>query len=267
MKNEVLKLLQDPYTQDKLEFENGMLINPNNGRQYCCANEYYSFVADEEISGNNKKYSSLYDKISWIYNIANKIYFFFKFGNEYKARSEYLNELEIKNGDKVLEVSIGTGDNLPYLNQNSYFYGIDISKGMLNMAVKHLRKWKIPAYLFRCQAERLPFEDNTFDVVFHIGGINYFNDKQQAIHEMIRVAKPGTKLMIVDETEKCISEIYQKNPFSKKYYQDTSEAMVPLELVPPTMEDIAVNIVNDGLFYCITFRKPAQIDLDKKEIV
>jgi len=38
-------------------------------------------------------------------------------------------------------------------------------------------------------------------VVFHFGGINFFNDKAAAIREMIRVAKPGTKFVIGDENE------------------------------------------------------------------
>lgn len=33
-----------------------------------------------------------------------------------------------------------------------------------------------------------------FDTVFHVGGINFFNDRARAISEMIRVARPGTKL-------------------------------------------------------------------------
>ena len=40
-----------------------------------------------------------------------------------------------------------------------------------------------------------------FDVVFHMGGINFFNDKAQALQEMVRVAKPETKFVIVGETE------------------------------------------------------------------
>ena len=256
MTDEVLHILQDPYTKHKLELQQGTLINQECQKEYPYKNGYYSFVSGKELNGNNKKYSRLYSKFAFIYTLANRVYFFFKFGSEFKARSEYLNELDIKDNAKVLEVSIGTGDNLLYLNHRARFYGIDISKKMLTTAVKHLLKWKIPTFLGRCEAENLPFKDNVFDVVFHIGGINYFNDKQKAIHEMIRVAKPGTKLMIVDETEKCVEKIYQCTPLSKKYFPDVSAAAAPVHLVPPEMQDISVKIVNDGLFYCITFKKP-----------
>ncbi|MGC3979367.1 MAG: methyltransferase domain-containing protein [Paludibacteraceae bacterium] len=66
--------------------------------------------------------------------------------------------------------------------------------------------------LVHCEAESLPFEDASFDVVFHCGELNYYNDKQKAITEMIRVTKPGTKILIVDETDKLVKENYQKNP-------------------------------------------------------
>jgi ubiquinone/menaquinone biosynthesis C-methylase UbiE len=72
------------------------------------------------------------------------------------------------------------------------------------LAKKLLKRWKINGTLVHCEGENLPFADNSFDVVFHCGGINFFNDKQKAILEMIRVAKPGTKLQIVDETERLI---------------------------------------------------------------
>jgi ubiquinone/menaquinone biosynthesis C-methylase UbiE len=40
-------------------------------------------------------------------------------------------------------------------------------------------------------AERLPFADRTFDVVFHVGGINFFDQPAVAVREMVRVARAG----------------------------------------------------------------------------
>ena len=55
------------------------------------------------------------------------------------------------------------------------------------------------ADLFLGFAEQLPFEGDTFDVVFHTGSINVFEDRRRAIEEMVRVAKPGTRIVISDE--------------------------------------------------------------------
>ena len=64
--------------------------------------------------------------------------------------------------------------------------------------------------LVHCNAEDLPFADNMFDVVFHVGGINFFSDQQKAINEMLRVAKPSTKIMIADEITDFIQQQYKK---------------------------------------------------------
>ena len=68
----------------------------------------------------------------------------------------------------------------------------------------------------------MPFEDNSFDIVFHVGGINFFNDKTAAIREMIRVSKKGTKILISDETADFIEKQFKKSKFTKKYFQDSA---------------------------------------------
>ena len=67
--------------------------------------------------------------------------------------------------------------------------------------------------LVNCAAEDLPFIDQSFDVVLHVGGINFFSDKKRAIEEMIRVAKPSTKIMIADENFRLHRFAVQKEPF------------------------------------------------------
>ena len=67
--------------------------------------------------------------------------------------------------------------------------------------------------LVQCPAEELPFADNTFDIVFHNGGINFFNDKALAISEMLRVAKIGSELLIADETADFVEPNTRKASF------------------------------------------------------
>jgi len=47
---------------------------------------------------------------------------------------------------------------------------------MLRQCRKRIERTKRPAALFHGEAERLPFAGDSFDVVFHVGGINFFND-------------------------------------------------------------------------------------------
>jgi ubiquinone/menaquinone biosynthesis C-methylase UbiE len=86
----------------------------------------------------NKKYRKLYDRI--VPDLSTRAYANFRSGGEGKRRTEYLNELEIKEGADVLEVSIGTGANLRYLPRTARFFGVDISRGMLKQCKKKLRR-------------------------------------------------------------------------------------------------------------------------------
>jgi ubiquinone/menaquinone biosynthesis C-methylase UbiE len=105
-------------------------------------------------------------------------------------------------------------------------------------------------------AELLPFRDGVFDVVFHFGGINFFNDKGAAIREMIRVAKPGTKSVIGDENE-TLAQKYEKLAVTGEFYGGRKEAIfAPVDLLPPEMQDVRVRDIAGGDLYCLSFRKP-----------
>jgi ubiquinone/menaquinone biosynthesis C-methylase UbiE len=170
---------------------------------------------------------------------------------------QYLRLLEIKPGDSVLETSVGTGLNYQLLPRDIKRFGLDLSAEMLANCQTNLRRWDMDAELFQGNAERLPFADNSMDVVYHAGGINFFNDKARAIREMIRVAKPGSLLLIADETEKHVKDAYQNMPITSGYFKDgQGNASAPADLVPPDMLDVHVESVWDGRFYALTFRKP-----------
>lgn len=214
-----------------------------------------SYINKQGLTGDNLKFAKLYDRIAWFYHRIGRIFYWIKFGSERKFREQFLKFLTIKDNDLVLETSVGTADNFRFLNKGANYYGVDISFKMLKKAKKHVKSWGIKATLVHCEAEKLPFHDNSFDVVYHCGGINFYNDKQAAVNEMIRVAKPGTRLMIVDETEKTVKEIYHKG-YKKEYY-NIEKAVIHTAYIPKDMLNINVDIVCKGYMYVITFDKPS----------
>ncbi|HHX73502.1 MAG TPA: class I SAM-dependent methyltransferase [Firmicutes bacterium] len=131
-----------------------------------------------------------YDLLSPFYNFVTKTAISLMGAAEAEVRREYLCELEIAPGMHVLEVSVGTGSNICLLPRGAFYYGLDISRGQLRQCAKNLRRLQLSARLILGEAEHLPFRDNSFDVVFHMGGINFFSDPPQAVREMLRVAKP-----------------------------------------------------------------------------
>ena len=256
MESEVLSILCDPDTRYAFELDGNTLRNTATGRVYPIRDGIPLFVST--VTGPNLKYQHLYDRIAPGYDLAERLYRWVARKPDY--RPEYLRELEITEGSRVLEVSVGTGANLRYLPESIDFYGLDLSWGMLKKCQSNLMRWHRRAHLFHGEAERLPFQVESFDCVFHVGGINFFTDKTRAIKEMIWVAKPGTKIVIVDETEKTVRDHYQKSPAIRSHFEPGSEKVFcPIDLIPPEMTEIKAREIAAGKLYCLTFRKPLKV--------
>ncbi len=261
MKPDTLSLLASPGGREPLQWVSACaadadspeaLVSAVSGTRFPLRDGIPVFVQDSDVTGANRKYRDLYDAFSPFYDLSQRLFYAFR-GGEAEARGGYLREIEIKPGDRVLEVSVGTGANLRLLPPVATYYGLDLSWGQLRQCRQVLRRTGREAELFLGEAENLPFQDEVFDVVFHFGGINYFNDKRRAITEMIRVAKPGTKIVIADETEK-IAKRYER---VSAFYQDRTEVIsAPVDLVPPEMLDVKAREIRCGELYCLTFRKP-----------
>lgn len=217
------------------------------------------FIQPQELAGMNKAFARLYDWFSWIYRAFSKVAFAYIGMTEEKARREVTDRLD-PHGGRILEVSIGPGVNLPYLVGRpdvGAIYGLDISLGQLSRCRAYLarRGWNVQLDLGN--AEHLPYQDNSFAGVFHIGGINFFNDKQKAIAEMIRVARPGARILIADETEKGAQGYEKFIPgFKESFGKERAPIQPPIDLVPSEMLEPRVFDIWKGWLYCIEFRKP-----------
>lgn len=218
------------------------------------------FAPYEELTGLNQRFARLYDWFSYVYRPFSKIALFLIGGSEHKMRREITDRLE-PHGGHVLEVSIGPGVNLPYLVGQpgvGGVCGLDISVGQLKQCRAYTKEKSWDVDLFQGDAEALPFKDNSFEGVLHLGGINFFNDKKKAIEEMIRVARPGSKIVIGDETERGADGYELVLPGFIQSFKGKREAVIaPIDLIPAEMEEIRLDTnVWRGWFYCIEFRKP-----------
>lgn len=271
MKRSTLEMLCCPRCHGSLQLGdgggNGTILE---GELLCAACEQVyairqgiaCFVDPQELEGLNRRFARAYDFYSPVYALVTRIAFL-AFGGDRKARKEILDHLEL-NGGRVLEVSIGPGVNLPYLFESpdvGQVYGLDISAGQLARCRRLTTKRGWPVDLFQATAETLPFKPESFDSVFHIGGINFFSGKKRAIDEMIRVARPGCKIVIADESERVARSVGRIPGFSTSDRGRQPDTAVPIELVPETMAEIQVHDIwrAHGQYhgYCLAFRKPA----------
>lgn len=216
------------------------------------------FIKAEELAGLNRRFARLYDWFSYLYLPASQIAGFFgRFVGV--SRHDLLKHLEL-GGGRVLEVAIGPGVNLPYMYELpgvQEVFGLDISLGQLQRCQSYCRKHGWAVDLFLGMAEALPFRDESFDSLLHFGGINFFSDKKKAIEEMIRVARPGTKIVIGDETEK-VARAYEKilPGFSRSFEGKRETVVAPVDLVPKEMEEVRLSTLWRDAIYVLEFRKP-----------
>jgi SAM-dependent methyltransferase len=228
---------------------------------YPVRNGIASLVYTTENTLPDRRFARFYDWLSLAYGPLTKLGFL-PFGGDRKARMEILDRLEL-GGGQVLEVSVGTGSNLPYLFESQDVgdvFGLDISPGQLECCRRFVKKRGWVVNLFHGTAEALPFKAESFDSVFHIGGINFFSEKKRAIEEMIRVARPGSRIVIADESERAARALSRIPGFARGPGGNRLDTSVPVHLVPDAMEEVEIRGIwkAHGRYhgYCLEFRKP-----------
>jgi len=113
---------------------------------------------------------------------------------------EMIQMLRINDTDFILDVATGTGE--PGLTiatelKNGKVVGVDLAEEMLLVAKeKAAIRGIINFETVCCDVSALPFDDNTFDAISCRLGIMFFPDIQLALGEMVRVLKPGGRLVI-----------------------------------------------------------------------
>lgn len=261
MKPETIDILCCPQCKDDLAFagpsdspgnSHGSLLCRNCGKEFADAEGYYDFLGETGLKYSGKREQIVRTLYAKVYTPVNNFLFLFC-GGARNARREVMSRLDLKDNYSVLETGMGAGENYLWMNgkaKNLQFYGIDIQKQMMEHCMENTKKWRIQAELFRADATDLPFKNEKFDVVFHLGAINLFPDKRKAIEEMIRVARPGTRIVIADETDKA-ARLF--NVFTGA----NDKVTPPIDLVPANMVNKTLEIIWRGYGYLITFTKPA----------
>ncbi len=110
-----------------------------------------------------------------------------------------IERMNIRPGERILDVGIGTGLSLDLYPRHSRVVGIDISEGMLGKAQDRCRHYGYDfASLAVADALHLPFADASFDHVFVTHVITVVSDPVRLIDEMRRICKVGGKIVIVN---------------------------------------------------------------------
>jgi SAM-dependent methyltransferase len=151
------------------------------------------------LDGRNRIVAAFYDGPGWRRFQPWEQGFLVLQGGARRARMQILRHVleDARPDATVLEVGIGDGENLPLLPTGWTVHGVDIARTRLEACIA--RHPTMAGRLALAEAERLPFDDATFDACWTIGGFTYFGDHEAALREMRRVTRPGGPVVVADE--------------------------------------------------------------------
>ncbi len=136
--------------------------------------------------------NAVYENIAWFYDAA--------FGKMlHPGRVDAIHRMSITPGDRILEVGVGTGMNVPLYPEHAIVTGIDLSDSMLERAYERVdRRGLSNVRLLRMDAGAMSFPDESFDIVYAPYLINVVPDPLQVAREMWRVCKPGGRIILLN---------------------------------------------------------------------
>ena len=192
------------------------------------------------------------------YDWANRVAALLRGTSPARERRKPVRRLNLKTGDRVLEVSVGTGTNLsliaPRIGDGGRIVGLDISRGMLGVCVGKMKGKGVTGELVEGEAAHLPFADGAFDAVFHHGGIAEFGDRGGAIAEMYRVVKPGGRVVVCDVGVPEDGRVSLINRLLLRFQPEYNQPP-PMDLVPGEARDVSLRWYFRGAWYMIAFAK------------
>ncbi|MFI5390450.1 MAG: bifunctional demethylmenaquinone methyltransferase/2-methoxy-6-polyprenyl-1,4-benzoquinol methylase UbiE [Bacteriovoracales bacterium] len=152
------------------------------------------------ISTRKNESYKIFDEIAYTYDFLNH---FLSFGIDLYWRKKFLKNLPEIEKISVLDLATGTGDVPIVLAKEPRIVsvkGIDRSKKMVALGNFKITKKNLSkkVTLEMGDGVEIPFPDNTFDLVTISFGIRNFSDPQKSLNNILRVLKPGGRLLIME---------------------------------------------------------------------
>lgn len=140
-----------------------------------------------------------------------------------KEKKHIADILELKENFKVLDVGCGNGELINYLNDviECQYFGIDLDEELINFAKADSKRNMEYAV---ANAEKLPFEDSSFDIIISHTFLTAIFNVERAFDEMIRVCKPNGYIVSLS------SESFNNSPYNEGFYENENWIGEYLEL-------------------------------------
>jgi ubiquinone/menaquinone biosynthesis C-methylase UbiE/uncharacterized protein YbaR (Trm112 family) len=279
--DEDLQLLRcpEPHCRTSLRREAHALVCHGCGVRWPIQDGLARLFREEEVRGNDRLLRAIYNTAAALHDPAVRwlIPLFQTEGSEYALRHAYTQRMQLQalkpreDGRplRILEIGVGTGANLSWLRSTLphgiavEYWAMDLSEGMLKQLVQRVSENANLVVgdgrmrLVMADAHALPYADESFDRVFHVGGMGGYRDPARALAEMARVAVRETPIVVVDEQLDAgrSHTLYHRLMFRAVTFYDRNPHC-PREMVPAGAVDV-VEEQASRFFYCLSFRMPS----------
>lgn len=142
-----------------------------------------------------------------------------------KSAEEFVDRLDIKPGIKVLDVACGSG-NLAVLaaQKGADVTGLDLADNLVEAAKRRAEKMGLDIRFEQGDAEAMPYEDNSFDLVMTMFGAMFAPRPDLVADELIRVCKPGGRIAMANWTPEG---------FTGQMFKLSTKYVPPPDMPPP----------------------------------
>ncbi|HZB07341.1 MAG TPA: methyltransferase domain-containing protein, partial [Thermoleophilaceae bacterium] len=139
---------------------------------------------------------------------------------DYATVAEHINEVPprdllasvgVRPGEDVLDVATGTGNvALPAAAAGAQVVGLDITPELFDTARRRASEQGVHVEWLQGDAEELPFEDESFDAVLSVFGVQFAPRHEVVAEELARVTRPGGRIGLVNWTASgLIGELFK----------------------------------------------------------
>ena len=204
-----------------------------------------------------RRVRSVFDSVAPKYDVMNDL---MSLGLHRAWKAYTVMVANVKEGHQVLDIAGGTGDLAlafaPKVGATGQVVHTDINEAMLREGRNRLLDAGVSLPTLVCDAEHLPFADNSFDLVTVAFGLRNMTHKDAALREMSRVLKPGGKLLVLEfsKVAKPLEKIYDWYSFKvlpklgKLVANDDSSYQYLAESIRmhPSQQELKAMMLKDG---------------------